>query len=155
MDSYLSIADLNQRGLFTFKRLYADLTPLGRIAVTGTWRATFTGPAWLRAIAPRGLHLLRFGGWWGKEIHADGTAINLFFRDGHRTSAYPMAVSETRSLLDNKPCLATSYSANAPIPWRFVVDEFRALDENTLLGLTILGKPSTINPPLPFILQRA
>jgi hypothetical protein len=146
---------LNQVGLFAFKQLYADLAPVDLAAAAGTWRAAFTGPAWFRAIAPRGLYLLRFGGWWGKELHADGTGMNLFERGGRRFSAFPIDISTGISILDGKPCLKVRYGRDAAFPWAYVTDEVRRLDGETLFGMTVVDPAGSRGLPLPFLLHRS
>jgi len=144
--------ELNSTGLFAFTRLFADLPAPDLTSIHGTWHAAFVGPAWLRWLAPRGLSLLHFGGWWGKEISSDGTGFNYFQRSGEMQHAFPMQVMITASLIDSKPCLAVHYPPDAIFPWRFVVDELRHVDEGSLLGLTIVNKPGLRTFPTPFLL---
>lgn len=146
---------LNSTGLFSFKQLFADLPAPLQNSTRGTWQAFFVGPAWLRWLAPRGLFLLHFGGWWGKEFSANGTGYNYFDRKGVRIQDFPMKIMETPSILDGKPCLVVKYGTDARFPWRFIQDELRELTDNSLLGMTILSSPGLPIFPLPFLLTRS
>ena len=52
-----------------------------------------------------------------------------------------MQCRECPSSLDGGPVAALSYGADGPVPWRWVTDELRALDERTLLGMTVINLP--------------
>lgn len=149
------IDKLNSTRLSAFARLFADLPSPLQSFTQGTWRAAFVGPAWLRWMAPRGLVLLHFGGWWGKEFSGDGTGFNYFERGGEMQQAFPLQVILSNSLIDGKPCLAVHYSPQALFPWRFILDELRQLDDNSILGMTILHKPGLPVFPLPFLLTKS
>jgi hypothetical protein len=57
--------------------------------------------------------------------------------------------------LDGKPVVALTYGAAGPVPWRWVTDELRALDEHTLLGMTRIDLPLLRHMVFPFLLERA
>ncbi len=154
MNEIAAAAQFEQLGLFAFKPLFANFGQLELTVIGGTWRASFTGPGWLRVIAPRGLFLLRFGGWWGKELQANGSGVNLFQRGGKHFAAFPITVKTGTSRLDGKPCLIVRYSKDAGFPWAHVIDELRRLDDDTLFGMTIFDLPGMRGFPLPFLLQR-
>jgi hypothetical protein len=154
MNPVHTVEELNHTGLFAFKSIYAKLAGQELPVVAGTWRATFTGPGWLRATAPGGLALLRFGGWWGKELLSDGSGFNLFDRGGRRMKAFPMAVQPGNSQLDGQPCQIVNYGSEAGFPWARVNDELRTLAEDTIFGMTIFNYPGLRGLPIPFLLQR-
>jgi hypothetical protein len=154
MPKYPPIDKLNSIKLLAFARLFADLPAPAQAFTKGTWQAAFVGPAWLRWMAPRGLVLLHFAGWWGKEFSGDGTGFNYFKRAGEMQQAFPMQVTESTSLIDGKPCLVVQYGMQALFPWRFIVDELRQLDENLLLGMTIVNRSGLRAFPLPFLLTK-
>jgi len=116
---------------------------------------TFIGPAPLRAVAPRAIALGGMPGWRGKRFADDGTAVNLL-DDGHGgvREALPMRVTLEDSWPDGRPVIVCSYGASGPVPWRWVRDEFRALDDRRLLGLTFAGGPWSRAVAAPLLLTR-
>lgn len=131
----------------------------GRLApppsLIGVFRAAFTGPAWLRAIAGPGLWPLGLGGWWGKTFDSAGQGFNLVRRGGQLQPRLPIRLSHAASRLDGQPCLAVAYAATAPFPWRWVVDEIRQLDAEVYLGMTLAALPGVRGQALPFLLFAA
>ena len=119
----------------------------------GIYRASFVGPAWLRASAGPSLALGGLGGWWGKEFNPDGTAINIILHAGKFSSRFHMQLVNTKSLLDGKDGLALHYLAGSPFPWTHIVDELRRIDGTTLLGMTIPDVRGLRGLAFPFILQ--
>ncbi len=47
-----------------------------------------------------------------------------------------------------------SKRASGPLPWRWVTDELRALDDRTLLGMTRIDLPGLRGLAFPFLLER-
>lgn len=54
--------------------------------------------------------------------------------------------------MDVKPGLTVQYAPECPFPWPFVIDELRCLDENCLLGLTIINLGLLRSLAFPFLL---
>lgn len=146
---------LNRTPLPAFRALFAELATPDMATLPGFYRAAFAGPAWLRAIAPRGLALIHLRGWWGKEIRRDCTGANLVERAGRVQRSLPVQVSAGPSILDGMPAVAVRYPAGSPFPWPHVVDELRQFDEMTLLGMTIVDAGILRRLALPFLLHRA
>lgn len=129
--------------------------PSDTAVAPGTYRAVFVGPAPLRFAAPRAIALGGMPRWYGKRVAADGTAVNLLGTpDGALREHLPIVVATEPSWLDGRPAVVVSYGYDAPIPWRWVRDEFRALDERTLLGLTFAVAPVSRVLASPFVLVR-
>lgn len=122
----------------------------------GDYLVSFIGPGPLRAVAPRAIALGGMPGWRGKRIAADGTAVNLL-DDGRGAlrEALPMRVAVETSWSDGRPTIVCSYGSDGPVPWRWVRDEFRALDDRRLLGLTFVGGPWSRIAAAPLLLTRA
>lgn len=137
-----------------FRILFHTLPVPEASSIRGTYRASFVGPAWLRASATPALAITGLGGWWGKEFHGDGTAINIVLRAGKFSTRFPMEFVKDRSFIDHKDGLALHYQRGSPFPWMYVVDEIRRVDENTLLGMTIPNVNGLRNLAFPFILQK-
>lgn len=58
------------------------------------------------------------------------------------------------SLVDGQQGVALNYGADAPIPWRWVKDEMRILDDQTYLCMTVIDLPFIRKLSFPFILRR-
>ncbi len=56
-------------------------------------------------------------------------------------------------MVDRRPCLAVTYPAGSPFPWPQVVDELRFLDDDTLLGLTLVNMRGLNRLAFPFLLH--
>lgn len=131
-----------------FRALRGDSLP-----AAGTYRVNFVGPAVIRALAPRAIALGGMPRWHGKRFAADGTAVNVLDQDGGALrEVLPMRVATESSWLDGRPAIVVSYGADGPVPWRWVRDEFRLLDDRTLLGLTFVASPASRIAAAPFVL---
>ena len=141
--------------LSALRALFTRATPAATPPAPGDYRISFVGPAALRVAAPRAIALGGMPGWQGKRFGADGTAVNLL-DDGHGASreALPMRVSLEPSWLDGGQVIVCSYGADGPVPWRWVRDEFRALDDRRLLGLTFVGGRWSRIAAAPLLLTR-
>lgn len=147
-----ALPDLAPRSLREAKTLFASLQP--PVSLAGSWRAAFTGPGWLRALAPVGMALSPLAGWCGKRFDAEGQGINLIRRGAGIVPIVPMRVVARASAVDGAPVLATAYDERAPWLLRGVADEFRALDADTLLGLMTVARPGLRWVAFPFLLTR-
>ena len=67
----------------------------------------------------------------------------------------PMRVTLESSWLDGGQVIVCSYGASSPVPWRWVRDEFRPLDDRRLIGLTFAGGPWSRVAAAPLLLTRA
>jgi hypothetical protein len=146
--------DFNRLSLKEFRDFFSTLAIPDPAALPGTYRAAFVGPGWLRSSAGPSLALSGLGGWWGKEIHADGTAINIVLRRGTYSKRFPMKFVTTSSLIDARQGLALYYQPGNPFPWMYVVDEIRTVAGKTLLGMTIANVRGLRKLAFPFILEK-
>jgi hypothetical protein len=120
----------------------------------GRYKATFIGPAFLRYIAPKLLPLGGLKGWYGKAFSQETRAINLLDQKGRLIERVPMERAITQSKFDLRNALVLTYGPEAPLPLRALRDEFRWLDQKTLLGITIVDLPILRRITLPFLLRR-
>ncbi|SDW25924.1 hypothetical protein [Marinobacter mobilis] len=137
------------------KDLYSSLHVPGAEMRHGFFRASFIGPFWMRISGRPTLDLTGLPGWQGKRFLTSDTATNVLLRKGEHIDALNMTVANVTSYVDGSPGVALRYGAEAPIPWRWVRDELRAIDDNTLLGITFVDLPVLRHFPMPFLLERA
>lgn len=136
------------------RSIFMQLPPPDAPLAAGSFRAELTGPAWVRLLAPAALSLLGFHGWAGKRIEADGNGVNLARRGGRVVPFAPMRIRLETSRLDQRPAWVLRYPANARFPQPHMADEFRQLDQRTLLGLSFTDLPGLCGMALPFLLIR-
>lgn len=140
-------------------RLWRALPAPDAVMLTGDHRAVFVGPALGRAAAPGALSLLGLPDWYGKRFRATPgglRGINLLRRDGSDVELneyLEMRAAIEPSALDGAPVLASTYGAEAPLPWRYVRDEFRLLGPGLLLGMAVLDRPVARRVGTPFVLE--
>jgi hypothetical protein len=150
----MQISQLDQYGLRQFRDLFASLAVPEAESIRGKYHGAFVGPAWVKAAVKPALWITGLGGWWGKEIYEDGTAINLVLRRGKFSTRFSMKFVRERSFIDGRHGLALHYQQDNPVLWLFIVDEIRRMDESTLLGMTRPSIPGLRWFALPFILQK-
>jgi hypothetical protein len=141
----------------------------------GFFRATFIGPAFIRLTARPTLEITGLPGWQGKTFLDADNATNILLKDGVTVQHLAMQVTPVTSYVDGQPGLALTYGAlsrrfappspasgrgaggegvPAPLPWRFVRDEIRRFDENTILAFTFVDLPLLRHIGFPFLLVR-
>jgi hypothetical protein len=136
--------------LSTLKHHFATAGLPSAAKRAGLWRARFIGPWWLRLGGRPGVALSGLRGWQGKRFLTPDHATNVL----DSGEALSMQCRECPSSLDGGPVAALSYGADGPVPWRWVTDELRALDERTLLGMTVINLPLLRHFAFPFLLER-
>ena len=83
-----------------------------------------------------------------------GRGLNLVQRGGAEQKIMPVVLEERPSLVDAQPTLTVVYPPGSRWPWPTIVDELRWLQEDTLLGLTIVTRLGLHRFAFPFLLQR-
>ena len=146
--------DYNRLSLAEFREYFSDLSIPNLASLPGKYRAAFVGPAWLRKSAGPALALSGLGGWWGKEIYTDGTAINIVLRAGTYSQCFKMKFFQEKSFIDGRESLSLHYEPGSPFPWMYVVDEIRLVDGQTLLGMTLANLRGLRDLAFPFILEK-
>ena len=134
-------------------RIYCQLPEFDGAVAAGTYQAEILGPAWLKLIAKLSLPFAGLPGWCGKRIDSEG-AVNLCHERGQVQERVTMLKSIQSSWLDGGTCMVLSYDRSAPFLLRPMRDEFRRIDESTLLGLSIYNVPGIKRIPLPFLLRK-
>jgi hypothetical protein len=145
---------LDGRPFSSFRPLFAGLPSPPLDSLHGVYRGVFTGPAWLRALAPPSLALGGLGGWWGKDFLGGGAGLNLAQRGGKLVRLFPFRLVECASLIDDRQGIAVQYTSACPFPWPHVRDELRTLDGTTLLGMSVIDLGPLRRLAFPFLLIR-
>jgi hypothetical protein len=98
-------------------------------------------------------------GWMGKEFAAPSSADapelaghNLVDDHGIAEPSLPMTARLGTARLDGRAALVLTYAADAPFPWRNVVDEVRPIGDGRLLGLSYNIVPG-VPVGVPFLLH--
>ena len=148
------ISEYNALSLRQIQEKFTGLRPPEPGSMQGIQRGIFVGPGWLIPLWPPLLAISGLGGWWGKEIQADDTAINLVKRQGRFERRFPMYLVEQESHLDGKTGRVFRYQPDNPFPWSLIVDELRRIDERHILGMTLAEVGPLRRLGFPFILQQ-
>lgn len=145
---------LSNASLRRIRQMFGLLEPAPAEMRAGAFRARFIGPWWLRVSAGPSIALSGLPGWRGKRFLDAETATNVLDRAGGRVEKLRMQCRECVSLVDGRPGVALHYGCEAVMPWRWIVDELRVLDENSLLGMTVIDLPLLRRLAFPFVLRR-
>lgn len=149
---------LHKASLGELKALFATLPAPAPAQRRGFFRATFIGPAWIRLSARPSLEISGLPGWQGKAFLSADDATNVLRKGDVTVQALAMRVTAVTSRADGQPGLALTYPPQngkpAPVPWRWVRDEIRQFDEDTILAFTFVDLPLLRHVGFPFLLTR-
>lgn len=120
----------------------------------GFFRASFIGPLWIRKLGRPSVAISGLPGWQGKRFLSADNATNILKKRDATVQALSMTVVAGISQVDGKSGVALHYGADAPMPWRWVRDELRTVNEHTLLGITVVNLPIIRHFAFPFLLER-
>ena len=146
---------LHGLGLRQLYTCYGGLPAVPSSSRQGAWRAVFIGPWWLRLSAAPAIALSGMPGWFGKRFETPESAVNLLRSDQGLREVLSMRCEEQPSWYDARPCVALIYASNARLPWRWVRDELRQLDDDHWLCMTYVDLPLLRRLGSPFMLERA
>jgi hypothetical protein len=135
----------------TYRKQFASLEPPESLA--RVWQGEPVGPGWYRALAGPSLAIGGLGGWWGKEFDGQGGIDNLLERDGALRRTLRGEVRRAESLVDGRPCLRIVYPKGSRLPWTWIVDELRQVEEGELLGMMVLNISWLPHLAFPFTLH--
>lgn len=141
------------KSIKSVSQIYCQLPEFDGSECEGAYQAEILGPAWLKTIAKLSLPFSGLPGWCGKRIESE-FALNLCRVRGQVQERVKMSKSTQSSWLDGGECMVLSYDQSAPFLLRPMRDEFRRIDELTLLGLSIYNVPGIKRIPLPFLLRK-
>jgi cholesterol oxidase len=143
----------------TLRKLWGALPVPSRDDLTGDHRAVFVGPGPVKRMSGPGLGLIGLPDWYGKRFESapEGlSGINLLRQDGGEEGLIEylrMKAAIELSVLDGTPALVSTYGEDAPLPWRYVRDEFRLLGPGQLLGMAVFDRPFARRIGMPFVLE--
>lgn len=140
------------------RALFSSLPAPAPAMRRGFFRATFIGPAFIRVTARPTLEVTGLPGWQGKKFLSADHATNILKKGDGTVEHLAMRVTPVTSMVDGQPGVALTYPAQngkpAPAPWRWVRDELRALDDDRILGMTVVDLPLLRRFAFPFLLTR-
>jgi hypothetical protein len=149
---------LHRASLRELNALFRTLPAPDEDARRGFFRAEFVGPAFIRLTARPTLEVTGLPGWQGKKFLNAQDATNVLKRGNTTVEHLAMRVTPVTSYVDGKPGLALTYPAQngkpAPVPWRWVRDEIRQFDDDTILAFTFVDLPLLRHVGFPFLLVR-
>lgn len=147
-------SEIRKQSIAKLKALFSTLQAPNADMRSGFYRAEFIGPWWLRLTARPSVALSGLPGWQGKQFLSNATATNVLRKKGQTRHALLMQCVNGVSQVDGQNGLALHYGADAPLPWRWVRDEIRAVDGQRILGMTIINLPLLRRLSFPFLLVR-
>lgn len=145
---------LVKSSLSEIKQIFCELESSRQSIPPAFYRAYFIGPWWLRAMAKPSIALGGLKGWQGKEFISEAQATNILELDSLVIKKLQMSLVDIVSNVDAQQGMALDYGKDAPVPWRWIKDEVRVLDANTLLCMTVIDLPLLRHFQFPFVLCR-
>ncbi len=146
--------EFRTQSIAKLKALFSTLQAPAADMCSGFYRAEFIGPWWLRVTGRPSVAMSGLPGWQGKQFLSATTATNVLLKKGQTRHALLMRCVGDVSQVDGKQGLALHYGADAPLPWRWVRDEMRAVDAQHILGMTVINLPLLNRLSFPFLLVR-
>ena len=134
-----------------FKEQFGSLDPPE--VLEGVWQGEPVGPGWYLALAGPSLSIGGLGGWGGKDFDGQGAIDNILERKAAFWRTLRGEVQRADSLVDGKPCQRIIYPEGSRLPWTWVVDELRQVDEGELLGMMVLNISWLPHLAFPFALH--
>lgn len=148
---YLRVRVPAMASLSDLRRRWRELPEPRLDAMAGTFDGEFAGPPPVRAAFANGLALFGMRGWHGKRFDTPASGVN---RLAHGTG-FPMYAHIEPSFADGRDAIVAVYGDRERMPFRWLRDEFRELDDDTLLGLSFVDAPGLRRVGTPFLLHRA
>ena len=145
---------LLKESLGTIRKVFISLPSAHCQIQAGFYRAFFIGPWWLRLTAMPSIALSGLKGWQGKKFFDQYQATNIVLTKEGLIEKLTMTCKVGTSLVDGEEGVALHYGLEAPVPWRWIKDEIRILDDQTFLCMTVIDLPLLRKLSFPFILRR-
>jgi len=132
--------------------LFPTLEPVTEL--NGVYVPELSGPNILKPVKKAFLNLTGLPGWGGKQFYK-GHALNLIKLKKNVVHGPKMILSIEASTTDGKNGLVAKYEKDAPFIWRRCTDEFRILDNKTILGMSRFDLLGMRGKPVMFLLHQA
>ena len=146
--------ELTKQSLGWYRAKFNTLDSPTIAEMNGRFHSEFVGPGLLSTFEPYGLAILMGGIWQGKIFDGNGHGMNIVRRKGVSHETMPVVLKKEVSLLNGRSGLNITYPSGSRFPWPWVVDEIRWLNEDTLLGMTLVTKAGLYRLALPFFLHK-
>jgi len=143
--------DYNIKSEQSLVALFPTLEPA--IELTGVYEPELPGPSILKPFKWLFLSLSGLPGWGGKQFFK-GFALNLITRQGKTVRGPRMELSIQASKADGKNGLVATYDKNASFIWQRCTDEFRMLNDDTIIGMSHFNLPGVRGMQVMFVLHR-
>lgn len=147
-------AGVHGKAMSAFPTLFRSLPILPVGSLQGRYSGHLTGPDWLRVLTGPILGLVGLPRWWGKLLTGHGAGFNLAQQRQTIAATVPFRLERRPSLIDGRLGVTLIYPETARLPLPWLVDELRPLDENTLLGMSMLARLGLHRLSMPFLLHR-
>lgn len=145
--------DLSELNISRLKRAFAQGRSIEAKELKGFYAGVPAGPWWFRLGSAPTMGMTGFGGWMGKQFLGKGRAVNLFQAGASTQQRFPMTISRSSSRIDGNDTLTLIYPIDARVPWRWVTDELRRMDDGRILGMTFVDAPLLRHMVFPFVLK--
>jgi len=132
-------------------QLFMTLEPVKELE--GVYTAEIPGPRFLVPIKKLFLGISGLPGWVGKQFFGD-YALNMLTKKGELYAGPKMLIKKLLHQIDSKEGLVATYDSDAPFIWQHCTDEFRHIDDNTILGMSHFDLPGFRGKPTMFLLHK-
>jgi hypothetical protein len=141
---------MDSRSLLALRRAWPTLAEPELDAMAGTFDGEFVGPGPTPLLLSAALALCGMPGWHGKRFDTPARGINRIAPG----TGFPMEATIAPSYADGRAAIVATYGRRERAPFRWLRDEFRPLDDRTLLGLSFVDAPGLRRAGMPFLLHR-
>ena len=141
---------MTARSVRGLRRTWRSLPEPSLDAMAGTFDGELVGPGPVPLLLSAGLALCGMPGWHGKRFDTPSRGVNRLAPG----TGFPMHAVIRDSYADGRPAIVATYGDRERPPFRWLRDEFRPLDERTLLGLSFVDAPGLRRAGVPFLLHR-
>ena len=132
--------------------LFPTLEPVNELM--GIYVSELSGPNILKPVKKLFLKLTGLPGWGGKQFYK-GYAFNLIQQKKKTVHGPKMTLSIEATATDGQTGLVAIYEKSAPYIWQHCTDEFRKLNDKTILGMSRFDLLGLRGKPVMFLLHQA
>ncbi|GLQ32685.1 hypothetical protein GCM10007876_31640 [Litoribrevibacter albus] len=141
----------NVRSERSLINIFPRLEPVTEL--NGVYLAELPGPKILTPFKRLFLSVSGLPGWKGKQFFGD-YALNILSKKGQIYKGPEMRIQTQPHKLDGKQGAIATYDSTAPHIWQHCTDEFRQIDQDTVLGMSHFDLPAFRGRPVMFLLHR-